>query len=117
MPLPVHVDRDPLGSAEHALAVTVSALSAVNVDVIPAGAARRIAAVRTEVAVLLHELSGPRVIYRKGDVIVHGNYIADYCTDTTVAIRVSDGHIMDLSAEGKFNLFPRSAAALAPVAA
>lgn len=116
MPLPVHTDRDPLATAHHGLTVAVSALAVVNVDKIPAGYARRLAALRTEAAVLAHELGGPQVIYRKGDVIVHGNYIADYSTDTTVAIRVSDGHILEVSAEGKFSLFPRAASRLAAAA-
>lgn len=101
-------DADPIGRAEHALRTTNSALTVVDVDQLPADLARRFAALRTEAAVLANEFTGPRVTYRRGDVVTHGCFIAEYSTSTTAAIRTSDGHVSELSTEGEdWDLFRR----------
>lgn len=107
MPLASH-QPDPVYAAEHALHVAVSALNRVDVDQITPGCARRFASLRTEAAALAGELAGPSVTYRRGGMVVHGRYIAQLSTDETIAIRVSDGRIVEAPAVGKFDLRRRS---------
>lgn len=116
MPLALH-HSDPVYEAEHALRVAVCALTRVDVDTITPGYARRFARLRTEVAVLAGELAGPSVTYQRGATIVHGRFIAQLSTDDTVAIRGSDGRVMELPAVGKFDLRRRSVVTRGAVAA
>jgi hypothetical protein len=99
---------DAHGIALHRVQVAASSLNLLDVDTVPPQVARRIASLRTEANMLVAELAGPRVTYRRGAIVVHGNYIADLSTTTTVAIRGADGYVQQLSTVGKFDLRWRS---------